>query len=136
MFFDSFDTSYPICAEGNVSDEHELAEFVLKLKHWSQSVCSLGVDAVSFKAFASSNNPVEFNDVRGALELILVARNRNYDCEQLVTMIQALDQGFSHRIPENEPTNSSTEVWSRHPLLKALFRIQCGGFRASFLHLM
>lgn len=125
-----------MCAQGNVSDEDETAELVLKLKDWSQSMCSLGVDVISSNAFASCANSVEFYDVRGALELILVARNRNYRCEQLATMVQALDEGLLHRIPENEPTHSSTEGWSRHPLLKALFRIQCGGFRASFVHLM
>ncbi len=108
----------------------------MKLKDWSQSLCLLGIEAISSKPFASCANSVEIHDISGALELILVARNRNYRCEQLATMIQALDQGLVHHIPENEPTTSSTEVWSRYPLLKALFRIQCGGFRASFLHLM
>jgi hypothetical protein len=27
-------------------------------------------------------------------------------------------------------------LWSRHQAIKVLFRIKCGGFRASFLHLM
>ncbi len=99
-------------------------------------MCSLGVDSISIKAFSSCANPVEIYDFGGALEMILEARYRNYRCEQLVSMLQALDQGLIHRIPECEPTNSCAEVWARHPLLKALFRIQCGGFRASFLHLM
>jgi hypothetical protein len=128
--------SLPTCAQGNASSDDETATLILYCKNWAQSVCSLGIDAINVKPFASSDNAIEFHDVSGALELVMVARCRNYRCEQLVPMLQAFDHGLIHRIPEDEPTNSSTELWYRHPPLKALFRIQCGGFRASFLHLM
>ena len=68
--------------------------------------------------------------------MVVAARGRNYRCEQIVLMLQALDGGLIHRIPDDEPTNRSAEIWSRHPVLKALFLIRTGGFRASFLHLM
>jgi hypothetical protein len=134
----SFDTSLPTCAQGNLSDEFETAAMVAELKKWAQSLCSLGIDAINSVAFASCTNPIEFHDISGALELVLLARCKNYRCEQLALMVQALDDGLVHRIPDDEPTNRSTatDSWARHPVVKALFRIQCGGFRASFVHLM
>ena len=134
--FISFDTSLPTCAEGNMSDDFETSALILRLTNWARSVCTFGIDAINSTAFASCSNSIEFHDISGALEIVIVARDRNYRCEQLALMIEALNAGLAHSIPEDEPTNPSTETWSRHVVLKALFRIQCGGFRASFFHLM
>ena len=136
MLLISFDVSLPTCADGNVSDEQETATTILQLKNWAQSVSLLGNDAISTKTFSSSTNCIELYDIAGALEMLVVARCRNYRCDQIALMMQALEQGLIHRIPEDQPMSHSSELWSRHHVIKALFRIKCGGFRASFLHLM
>ena len=93
-------------------------------------------DAISTKTFSSSTNCIELYDIAGALEMLVVARCRNYRCDQIALMMQALEQGLIHRIPEDQPMSHSSELWSRYHVIKALFQIKCGGFRASFLHLM
>lgn len=128
--------SVPNYVEGNVSAEFETASVVLQLKTWAQSVCYMGSDALIATPFSSAPNAIEFHSIRGALQMIMIARCKNYRCEQIALMIQVLDSGLTHRIPDDEPTNDATQVWARNPLLKALFRIQAGGFRASFFHLM
>jgi hypothetical protein len=132
----SFDVSLPTCADGNVSDEHETATTILQLKNWAHSVSLLGNDATSTRTFSHCTNSTEFYDIAGALEVLVAARCKNYRSEQIALMMQALEHGLSHRIPDDEPTSHSSELWSRHQAIKVLFRIKCGGFRASFLHLM